>query len=209
MKKVLLTLLLVAGTGQAASTLSSQWQSFPLMQLPQMKADHGMKGFLDLIQKRGRQEAFSFPGTQYDPQNGYVNFQLGDEGFLEFIVWNAKQKNGYVVANRYLDEEQNFQVWKFNERNQFTRMPDVLKVSQSEALAAYKRITGTAAKTTPALHWDFPRQGTTVNVSLNPTDKALLSKCKVISDVEYDCAGKLNVAEFRWTGTGFVKRLIK
>lgn len=209
MKKVFLTLLLVACTGQAASTLSSQWQSFPLSQLPQMKADAGMQGFLDLVQKKGRKQAFSFPGTLYDPANGYANFQLGDEGFLEFIVWDTRQQNGYVVANRYLGEEQHFQVWKFNERQQFTRVPDVLKVSQGEAQAAYQRVTGKAPKTAPSLHWEFPRRGTTITVSLNPSDRALLTKCKVISDVTYDCGEKLNVAEFRWTGTQFVKRLIK
>lgn len=209
MKQALLTFLLVACSGQAAPTLKTQWQNFPLSQLPQLKADDGMKGFLDLVRQKGRQQALSLPGTLYDPANGYANFQLGDEGFLEFIVWNAKQKNGYVLANRYLGEEQHFQFWKFNDRDQFTHVPELLRVSQSEAKAAYQRITGTAAKTAPTLHWDFPRQGTTITVSLNPSDRALLSKCKVISDVEYDCAEKLNVAEFRWTGTQFVKRLIR
>ena len=46
-------------------------------------------------------------------------------------------------------------------------------------------------------------------MSLNPSDRALLTKCKVISDVTYACGEKLNVAEFHWTGTQFVKRLIK
>ena len=67
-------------------------------------------------------------------------------------MWDTRQQNGYVVANRYLGEEQHFQVWKFNERQQFTRVPDVLKVSQGEAQAAYQRVTGKAPKTAPSLH---------------------------------------------------------
>lgn len=78
---------------------------------------------------------------------------MGAHGaYLEFIVWDTRQQNGYVVANRYLGEEQHFQVWKFNERQQFTRVPDVLKVSQGEAQAAYQRVTGKAPKNAPSLH---------------------------------------------------------
>lgn len=210
MRKWLVSFFFVACHGQAASTLNSQWQHFPLTQLPQFKADDGMKGFLDLIQKKGRLPAFSFPGTQYDPTNGCANFQLGEEGFLEFIVWDSKQKNtGYIVANRYQAEDQNFQIWKVNGRDQFIRVPDALKVTQNEAKAAYQRLTGRVTTAAPSLHWEFPRQGTTITVSLRPSEKALLSKCKVISDVEYDCGDKLNVAEFRWTGTQFVKHLVK
>ena len=210
MKRILSAIFfLVISTAQAAATIAQQWQSFPLAQLPTLSADTGMTSFLELVRKKGRQQAFTLPGTLYDPANGYANFQLGDEGFLEFIVWNTRQKSGYVVANRYLGESQKFELWKFNESNQFVRANGVLQVGPSEARAAYQRITGRAAKTTPRLHWEFPRKGTTITVSLDPTDQTLLSRCKVISEVEYDCGHALNVAEFKWTGQSFTKRLLK
>lgn len=204
MKRIsILGALLLTSASYNPSPLLQTWLEFPIYRLPTIESDQGIQ---TIYKSNSRQKRIDFFNAKYnliDLNNMYANFSLGDDGYLEFIVWKGSGSKGAVAANRYRGDQQKFSLWFTENYKIRSDATHILQVAEDKAVLAYKALTGKMPTSPLKIHWEFPRKGTSVIASLQPTDANLLSKCKSLRTNEYDCGNKLDVTRFDWINNTF------